>query len=271
MGRLGDANIGLTAAGVAFYSMLAVFPGISAVIAIWTAFADPAGIQAYLAVADDFIPPEAYQILNEQIQMWLSQPDTSIGFGTVVSLAFTLFSARAGVGALVLGLNVIHGTKTRNTIWSILFAYFMTCSLVGVMLTALATIVIVPVVVNFLPFHAVTDLMLSGLPWVAMLLLMLSALGILYRYGPNTKTETREPFFTYGALVAALAWGVVSLGLTFYLSNFANYSAVYGSIGAVIALLMWLYLSALAVLLGAAFNAQLAEHRAQSNSANTTK
>ncbi|KEP70340.1 ribonuclease BN [Thioclava dalianensis] len=259
LGRLIDSNITLVAAGVAFYAMLAVFPGISATIALWSAFSDPTVIREYLQVADDFIPPEAYGLLNSQIQSWLIGPRASIGVGTVLSALFTLFSARAGVAALVLSLNVINGTKPRNTIWSFIMGYLMTVTLVGVMLAAIATIVIVPIIINFLPFHDYTGWVLSILPWVAMLLLMLTALGILYRYGPNMRGK-RYPLLTLGAVLATAVWGLSSLGLTFYLSNFGSYNKLYGSIGAVIALLFWLYLSALSVLLGAALNAELNAH-----------
>lgn len=255
-GRLVDSNITLVSAGVAFYSMLAIFPGISATIAIWSAFADPAVIHTYLKVASEFIPPEAYALINDQIQSWLIGPRATIGAGVLISAAVTLFSARAGVAAIVLSLNVIHGTKPRATIWSFVMGYLMTIALVGVMLAAMATVVVVPVVINFLPFHEYTKILLSGLPWVAMLLLMLTALGILYRYGPNTEGK-RDPILTLGAVLATAVWGLSSLALTYYLANFGNYNKVYGSIGAVIALLVWLYVSALSVLLGAALNAEL--------------
>jgi membrane protein len=157
---------------------------------------------------------------------------------------------------------VIHGTKPRATIWSFILGYLMTISLVGVMLLAMATIVIVPIAINFLPFHEYTSFLLTGLPWAAMLLLMLTALGILYRYGPNTEGR-RDPVLTLGAVLATVVWGLSSLALTYYLANFGSYNKVYGSIGAVIALLFWLYLSALSVLLGAALNAELNDHRAK--------
>lgn len=259
--RLAETNITLVAAGVAFYAMLAVFPGLSATISIWSTFADPSVIGSYLEVAQKFIPPEAYEILDGQIMTLLAGPRGTIGVPALISIAVALFSARAGVGALVLGLNVIHGTRPRDTILAYVFGYVLTVALVGVMLLALATVVVVPFAVNFLPFHALTGWLLSGLPWGAMLLLMLSALGILYRYGPNVKTGRRDPILTIGAVVAALVWGAASIGLTYYLTNFGSYNKVYGSIGAVIALLMWLYLSALSVLFGAALNAVIDEIR----------
>ncbi|MFT3690500.1 YihY/virulence factor BrkB family protein [Paenirhodobacter sp.] len=258
--RLGATNIMLIAAGVAFYAMLAVFPGISATIAIWSTFADPAVIQSYMEVADDFIPPEAFDLLNEQVQALLAGPRDTIGWATIVSVLITLWSARAGVGALIDGLNVIHGTEHRSTVFGYLFGYVLTVALVGVMLVALATVVIVPIAVNFLPFHALTGWLTSGLPWAAMLLLLMTALGILYRYGPNTP-GARDPVLSWGSVLAALVWGAASMGLTFYLANFGNYNKVYGSIGAVIALMMWLYVSTISVLLGAALNAEISATR----------
>ncbi|WP_415184871.1 YihY/virulence factor BrkB family protein [Phaeovulum sp.] len=255
--RVADSNLGLIAAGVAFYAMFAVFPGLTATIAIWSLVADPAVIESYLTVAAEFIPPDAYAILNNQIMALLSGPRASLGWATAVSVAIALYSARAGVGALVQGLNVIHGIQQRGAFGSIIAGYVMTLALVGVMLLALATVVAVPLVLAFVPFDLLNGWLLSGLPWGAMFLLVLTALGILYRYGPNTKGH-RDPWLTYGAVLAALAWAMASVGFSYYLANFGSYNRIYGSIGAVIVLLMWLYLSAYSVLLGAAVNAELA-------------
>jgi len=259
--RLSQTNIFLISAGVAFYAMLAVFPGLTATISIWSTVADPAVIRTYLEVAQNFIPPEAYAILDAQVSALLAGPRGAIGWGTTVSILVALYSARAGVDALIQGLNVIHASESRDTIIGFIFGLFMTVALVGVMLLAMATIVAVPVLANFLPFHAVTAVLLSGLPWVAMVLLMLTVLGVLYRFAPFRPVR-RDPMFSIGAVVATLLWGGASIGLTTYLANFGTYNKVYGSLGAVIALLMWLYLGAFSVLFGAALNAELAErHR----------
>ncbi len=259
--RLAQTNMMLVAAGVTFYAMLAVFPGLSATLAIWSTFADPEAIRSYLSVAHTFIPPEAFEILSQQIDALMQGPRGGIGLPAVVSILIALWSARAGVGSLLQGLNLIHGTRPRNTVLAYLFGYVMTVALVGVMLLALATVVVVPVVVTFLPFHAVTGWLNSGLPWIAMVLLMFTALGLLYRYGPNVRPDRRDPFVSAGSFLATLVWGGASLGLTFYIANFGNYNRIYGSIGAVIALMMWLYVSAMSVLLGAALNAEIARWR----------
>lgn len=255
--RMADSNLGLIAAGVAFYAIFAVFPGLTATIAIWSLIADPAVIESYMTVAAEFIPPEAYAILNDQVMALLAGPRATLGWTTAVSVAIALFSARAGVAALVQGLNVIHGIRQRSTLGGFVTGYVMTLALVGVMLMALATVVAVPLLLAFVPFRLLNGWVLSWLPWGAMFLLVLTALGILYRYGPNTKGN-RDPWLTLGAVLAALAWAGASLGFSYYLVNFGSYNRVYGSIGAVIALLMWLYLSAYSVLLGAALNAEIA-------------
>lgn len=254
--RLTQTNIFLISAGVAFYAMLAVFPGLTATISIWSSFADPMVIQSYLQVADNFIPPEAYAILDAQMSALLAQPGQAIGWGAIVSVAVALFSARAGVGALVLGLDVIHGGRQRSTLIGFLFGYLMTVALVGVMLVALGTIVAVPFVANFLPFHQATGWLLSATPWVAMLLLMLTVLGLLYRYAPHAPLR-RDPLLSIGSIVATLMWGAASLTLTYYLTNFGSYNRIYGSLGAVVALMMWLYLGTFSVLFGAALNAEI--------------
>lgn len=268
--RLAQTNMTLVAAGVTFYGMLALFPGLSATIAIWSVFADPAAIRSYLKVASEFIPPEAFGILSSQIEALLNGPHDTLGWRALVSILIALWSARAGVAALVQGLNLIHGTRPRNTFLAYVFGYLMTVVLVGVMLAAFALVVIVPLVVNVLPFHRLSGWLTTGLPWIAMFVLMMTALGVLYRFGPNAKSGDRTAFISIGAVCAALIWGAVSIGLTYYLSNFGNYNRVYGSIGAVIALMMWLYVSAMSVLVGAAMNAEIAEWRALRSAASGT-
>ncbi|SOC06676.1 YihY/virulence factor BrkB family protein [Rhodobacter maris] len=256
--RLSRTNIFLISAGVAFYAMLAVFPGLTATISIWSTVADPIVIRDYLEVAENFIPPEAYAILDGQVSGLVNGPRDTLGWGTLVSILFALWSARAGVDALIKGLNLIHGSRARATFLSFVFGYAMTAALVGVMLLAMATIVAVPVIVNYLPFHALLNWLLTWFPWLAMVGLMLSVLGVMYRFAPYEPAQ-RDPFFSLGAVVATFLWGAASLGLTYYLANFGSYNKVYGSLGAVIALLMWLYLGAFSVLFGAALNAVRAE------------
>lgn len=259
-GRIGESQLGLIAAGVAFYGMFAVFPGMTATIALWSLVADPAAIATYMDVAAEFVPPEAWAILSGQITALLEGPKASLGWATVFSVFIALYSARAGVAALVQGLNVIHGSAQRSSLHGFFMGYALTLALVGVILLALATVVVVPLALAFLPLGSLRGWLLSALPWGAMFVLIVTALGMLYRFGPNTGPK-RQHLASPGAVLAALTWSGASLAFSYYLSNFGTYNRVYGSIGAVIALLMWFYISAYAVLLGAALNAELARWR----------
>jgi membrane protein len=260
--RLSHARLGLIAAGVAFYAMFAIFPGMTATLAIFSLAADPSAVQDYMTVAERFIPPEAYDVLEAQIFSLVSGPRTTLGWATGLSLGVALVSARAGVAAMMLGLDIIHGSGSRGGVRAFLTGIVITLALVGVMLASLAVVVVAPLLVAFLHMEAFQGWLHSWLPWGLMGLIVLSALFILYRFGPEwgPSQATVAP----GALVATILWAGASLAFTAYLANFDSYNRVYGSIGAVAALLMWLYLSVYAVLAGAAVNAEVADSSARS-------
>ncbi|MDO5703905.1 MAG: YihY/virulence factor BrkB family protein [Paracoccus sp. (in: a-proteobacteria)] len=258
--RIDKIHMGLIAAGVAFYAMFAVFPGLAAIIALWSLWFDPNVINEYMTVAHEFIPDSAQDILDTQINALLSAGRTNIGWASFVSFMIATIAARAGIDALVRGLNAAHGVRSHSTIFGFILAYGLTLAIVGVVLMGLATIVIVPIIINFMTFGPLRAWLVTALPWVAMFMIVILAIGILYRYGPNVKTP-RTPIFTWGALFAALAWAAASIGFSAYLSSFNSYNRIYGSIGAVVALLMWFYLAGFSVLLGALINVEIARRR----------
>ncbi len=251
-----DRHLGLIAAGVAFYAMLAIFPGMAATIAIWGVFADPVVIRDYLTSVRDLVPDAAYGILEAQLNALLSANSSTLGWTTAVSLVVALYSVHSGVSALIAGLNAIHASRRRAGLMRHVGSLLLTFSLMGVFLAALATVVLLPVILNFLPLGPVTGYLLTIFPWLLMFVVVLIVLGLFYRWGPNM--DDRHAWITPGAVLAALLWAGASMAFSVYLANFGAYNRVYGSIGAVIALLMWLYISAYIVLLGAAINAERA-------------
>jgi membrane protein len=257
--RVGNGHFGLIAAGVAFYAMFAVFPGLAAAVAVWGMFADPSVIAGYLVVAERFLPPEAGQLIHDQVMGLISAPKAALQWTTVLSLGIALYSARAGVSALIQGLDVVHRSRPRGWIRGYVVDFILTLALIGALFVALVTVVVVPVLLSYFPSGTFSVWLTKVLPWAAMFLLVLTCLSILYRFGPNVEGGFRSPWITVGVLVAALAWAGVSIGFSVYLANFNSYNAIYGSIGAVIILMMWLYLSVWAVLLGGAINAELHE------------
>lgn len=257
--RVSEGHFGLLAAGVAFYAMFAVFPGLAAAVAVWGMFADPNVIAGYLEVAERFLPPEAGQLIHDQVIGLITAPKVALQWTTVLSLGIALYSARAGVSALIQGLDVVHRAKPRGWIWGYTVDFLLTLALIGALFVALVTIVVVPVMLSYIQFQTFEAWLTKVLPFGAMFLLVITCLSILYRFGPNVEGGFRSPWITVGVLVAALGWAGVSIGFSVYLANFNAYNAIYGSIGAVIILMMWLYLSVWSVLLGGAINAELDE------------
>ena len=258
--RMDKIHMGLIAAGVAFYAMFAAFPALAAIMALWSLWFDPAVIMTYVDVAHEFLPEGAADLIDAQIASLTSSGRTSVGWTSFLSFMVATIAARAGVEAVVGGLNAAYGVRSHSTVFSFVLAYGLTLAIVAISLAGLATIVIVPILLNFQVFDEVRAWLVAGLPWAAMFLLVILGIGILYRYGPNVKTP-RTPIFTWGAFFAALLWGLASVAFSAYLSSFNSYNRIYGSIGTVVALLMWFYLAGFSVLLGALINVELARRR----------
>ena len=207
--RMDKIHMGLIAAGVAFYAMFAVFPGLAAIIALWSLWFDPTVINEYLRVAHEFMPDSAQDILDSQINALISGGRTTIGWASLLSFLVATIAARAGVDALVRGLNAAYGVRSHSTILGFFLAYVLTLAIVGIVLMGLATIVILPIIINFMTFGPLRSWLVSALPWVAMFVIVIMGIGILYRFGPNVRPRT--PIFTWGALVAALVWAAASM------------------------------------------------------------
>lgn len=255
--RADRAHLGLIAAGVAFFGMFAIFPAIAALIAVFGLVADPAIVEEQLLLVKDLIPVEAYDLFAGQIANLLNTQSDALGWATAVSIGLALWSARAGVAALMQGLNAIHGDRNRRGVRHYAVAMLLTLCLVGIAVSALLIVVVTPLVLTFLPVPLATSFLLETVRWVAALFIVLAALGLLYRFGPNTRGQ-RLSWITPGAFLVVVLWIFASVGFSTYLTNFGSYNEVYGSIGAVVAMLMWLYISAYLVLMGAALNVTLA-------------
>lgn len=256
--RMDRLNLGLMAAGVGFFAMLAIFPALAVVVMLWSFVADPAEIGALLDISADVLPPEVHKILSDQVQgVIAAASDSTLGLATFLSLALALWSARAGVAALIRGLNAVYRTENREGIVRRMAAAIgLTLVLCGSAIVAIAAVVIAPIIIALVPLGPSATMAAEVARWVVALTVIIFSLGLIYRYGPN-KRKDRPKWITPGAVAAAILWLAVSLAFSAYLSNFSNYNEVYGSIGAAVALLMWFYLSAYVVLLGAALNVEL--------------
>jgi membrane protein len=253
-------NLGLISAGVAFFAMLSIFPALAALIAILSLIADPVVVVEQLKEARDFLPNEVYTILNAQIVKLVSTSSGTLGWAGVVSVAVALWSARAGVGAMMHGLNVVYRKEARTSLRHYIRALLLTVALVAVGIVALATVVVAPVALTFVPLGPAAFIVTDILRWTIAVAVIFCGIGLLFRFGPNRK-GSRTDFLTPGSVFAAFSWAGVSIAFSYYVANFGNYNEVYGSIGAVIAMLVWLWISSFLVLLGAALNAELEVRR----------
>lgn len=253
--RAEQAELDLIAAGVAFFVFLAIFPAVAAIIAIWGTVYDPSVIGTQIELLKGFLPPDAFTLVVSQVDGLLAVRGPQLGWTTLFSTILALWSARAGVAALIRGLNAVHHLPNRPGGRHQLRAILLTLTLIGLALAAMIATVVAPILIGFLPVTVDTAFWLHYGNLALGLVLLVLAIIIAYRAGPN-HMAVRPPLFSVGLLVAVVLWAVAARGFMLYLANFPSYNRIYGSIGAVVVLLIWLYVSAFAVLLGAAVDAE---------------
>ena len=245
------------AAGVVFYALLALFPAITALVSCYALFADPNTIQSHLAMLGNIMPSGGYGIVQSQIGRIASSTTGDLSLAFFISLAIALWSANAGLKAIIDALNIVYGVKEeRSFIRLNAVSLAMTVCTIIALLAAIAAVVVVPIVISFLPLGGFGDTIVAWLRWPVLILLLMLGLALLYRVGPN-RAHPRWRWFSAGNVFAVLAWLAGSVALSWYLSNFANYNATYGSLGAAIGLMMWLWMSAIVVLVGAEINSEV--------------
>ena len=262
MARSGTVNTGLVSAGVAFYGLLAIFPTLTAIVALWGLFADPVVVAEEIRAIEPLVPEEGFDIIEDQVGAIASGTASTLGWASALSLLGAFWASRSGVAALIGALNKVHEAQPRGGILHTLTALALSAGLILAALVALAAVVIAPIALAFLPLGPYAGPALSALRWIIGGAVVLLAIGALYRFGPSAKLARpawrRARVITPGVLIAFALWAAASWGFTTYLVNFGNYDKVYGSLGAVIALLMWFYLSAYVVVLGAIFDVEIA-------------
>lgn len=245
------------AAGVTYYVLMALFPGLAALVAIYGLIANPADIERQLAGLSGTIPQEAITIIQGQLEHLASQNRTALSFAFFGSLLVSLWSANAAIKALFSSLNVVYGeTERRNFFKLNALSLAVTLGMILFLVLAMIGIVVVPAVLNLLQLGGAGALIINILRWPALLVIVILGLALLYRYGPN-RQAARWRWITWGSVVAAILWLVASMLFSWYTVNFGNYNKTYGSLGAIVILLLWFYIAAFAVLLGAELNAEM--------------
>jgi membrane protein len=257
---ISENRILLVAAGVTFYSLLAIFPGIAALISIYGLFADPSTVASHLDTIASVAPGGAVEVLREQMSRLASQGGTTLGVSFIVSLAISLWTANSGVKAIFDALNIVYGEEEKRSFLKLnAVTLVVTLGIVVFILLTLTAVVALPIAFTYIPLPGVTALVVRIGRWPILFALVTLALAVLYKYGPS-RSEPRLRWITWGSVFAAVVWLAASALFSWYVASFGSYNKTYGSLGAIIGFMTWIWISIIVVLVGAKLNAEM-EHQ----------
>ena len=248
---IGADQVTLLAAGVAFYALFALFPGLGAATWLFSLLADPHSIQQQASLLREVVPDEAYKLIQQQLVALASKKSAGFSAAGVISLLVALYSARLAASSMMQALNVIYKVEeTRGFVKTNAIAILFTFVAIAVFLLAIAVLMVLPALFHFIGFPPLFENLVRYLRWPMLAALAVAALALTYRFGPNRK-GARWRWVTWGSITATAIWLIASFGFSWYVSAFGSYDRVYGSLGAVVILLFWFWLTAFSALFGA--------------------
>jgi membrane protein len=252
-----DDRVMTEAAGVTFYVLLSLFPALAAFIAIYGLFSNASTLGSELAGLRGIVPGGGIDIIRGQITALAAEGHKALGFASILGLAISLWSANSGVKSLFDALNVIyHEREERSFLRRTLISFGFTLGIIGFVIVALCAVVAVPIALNFIGLGSISKVVFGILRWPFMLIVIVAGLAFVYRYGPS-RNLARWQWVSWGSVVAAVVWIMCSLVFSYYVANFGSYNKTYGSLGAVVGFMTWIWISSIVVLMGAELNAEL--------------
>ena len=259
------------AGGVSFFVLLAIFPAITALVSAYGLFFSPSTIVNNLSLLNEVMPDNVLNIVHEQASRIASNNGGALSIGIVVGILVSLWSAMSGVKAMIDALNVIYEqTETRSFIKVNLAALAFTLAGFAAFLLAIASIIVLPLILSPIGLGSLTETLTRVIRWPVLLFVLLIGLAVLYRYGPDRRVA-RWQWVTVGSIFAAGTWMIVSFLFSWYLASFANYNATYGSLGAAVGVMIWLWISNTVMLLGAELNAEIEHQTARDSTVGAEK
>ena len=253
------------AAGVVFYALLALFPAVTAGVSVYALFADAGTITGHIERLSTLLPGGAIEIVSEQIRRIVERGSSELTFGFVIGLGIAFWSANAGMKAIFDALNVIYDEEEKRSFIKLnLISMLFTLSAIALVLAVFASVTVVPFVLTYVGLEGGTRFIIGYGRWLGMFIVTVAALSVLYRYGPSRATA-RWQWISAGSLFAAAMWMITSIAFSWYVANFGTYNATYGSLGAAIGMMVWMWLSIIVVLIGAELNSEI-EHQTTQDS-----
>lgn len=257
-GELKKDHVSILAAALAFYGVLALFPGLIALVSIYGLFLDPAQVEAQIAPFTHLLPASAAELVTGQLHDLVEARGGGLQISLALSLVAVLWSASSGVGALFKGVNLAYfEAETRGFLKLRATAFLTTLGILVFAVLALASVAVLPALFEWLGASQLVETTLAFARWPVLAALVILGLALIYRFAPDHHEKPPFRWVTPGSIVATALWLVGSIAFSQYVAHFGNYNETYGALGAVIVLLLWLWLSAYAILLGAELNAAL--------------
>jgi membrane protein len=255
--EIGSDHVTLVSAGLAMYALLAVFPALTASIAIYGIFASPADVIQHMQFFNGILPPGTWDLFKRQLQSLSSQAQGSLSVTAGAGILVALWGARAGMSALMVATNIAYAeAEKRGFIKQTLLSLAFTLGAIVAFFLVLAIGVVLPVTLSLLGTSEWVQWLVAALRWLALWTAAALGLAVLYRYAPSRR-PARWHWVLWGSAIGSALWIIVSVGFAFYVRTFATYGKTYGALGGVIVLLMWFYLSSLTVVIGAEINAEM--------------
>jgi membrane protein len=262
--RISEHRVVSIAAGVTFFALLAIFPTLAALVSIYGLFTDPGTIGAHLDRLSGFLPGGAMEIIGDQMRRVAEQGKTTLGLTFATSLAISLWSANAGMKALFDALNIVYNAKeTRGFIKLNAVSLAFMLGTIVFLLLAIGAIVVLPILLRYIGFGGATERLLSIGRWPVLFVIVAVMIALIYRFGP-CRRDPKWHWITWGSAFASIVWIALSLLFSWYAANFGSYNKTYGSLGAAIGFMTWIWLSTIVILVGAEIDDEMEEReRAQ--------
>jgi membrane protein len=254
--QLGEDNLTIVAAGVAFYGFVAVVPALAATVAIYGLMADPSHVGDHVESLSSVLPGEVLPLIRDQM-VRISSNGKANGIGAIIGVLIAIYSSASATKALISGLNIAYDeTEKRSFLKLTLIAMVLTIGGIVAAAFAIGLVAVLPALLTHLYVTKSVELLLNIIRWPILVGGFITSLAVVYRYGP-CRNDAKWKWVSPGAIVAGVLWLLGSGIFSLYVSKFGSYDKTYGPLGAVVVFLMWLYISALAVLIGAEFNSEM--------------
>lgn len=257
---LNEDRVMLVAAGVTFYLLLALFPALAALVSVYGLVADPQTIANQISNIGGVVPPTVLDIVRAQLESLARQDRDSLSVGFLVGLAVAIWGANSGIKSLFDAMNIAYEEREKRGFFLLNFVSLtFTLGAIATAILLLLVVGLVPAALALLDFGPAADALLRYGRWALLLVVVGLGISLLYRFGPS-REHARWRWLSWGSGLAAIVWVAASWGFSWYLQSFADFNATYGSLGAVIGLLIWTWISMIVIIMGAEINAEM-EHQ----------